>query len=269
VAAQALVLALGSAVLHAAWNLLLGRARDVQAAAALTFLLSVLVALPFALVWWHADPSVWPYALASSVLEAVYVFALAYAYRVADLSLVYPLTRGVAPVLALVAAVAFLGHHPSAAEVAGVLVVSAGVLLVQGGGVRADTRALLVSASCATAIAAYTLVDRVGIHRAGALTYFVLVLALPSVAYLPVVKFDAMRREFGIATVAAAAANLGSFLLGLLALRRGAAAPVLAVRSSSIVIATLLAGRLLSEHVSRARLAGAALVFVGVALLAS
>ena len=44
--------ALGSAVLHAVWNLLLGRARDVQAAAAATFLLSVAVALPFAIVWW-------------------------------------------------------------------------------------------------------------------------------------------------------------------------------------------------------------------------
>ena len=64
-------------MLHAAWNLLLGRARDVQAATAATFLLSVAVALPFAIVWWHADPSVWPYALASTLLEAVYVVALA------------------------------------------------------------------------------------------------------------------------------------------------------------------------------------------------
>ena len=60
-------------------------------------------------------------------------------------------------------------------------------------------------------------------------------------------------------------ANVGSFVLGLLALRRGAAAPVLAVRSSSIVIATLLAGRVLAEHVSRRRLAGSLLVFAGVA----
>ena len=66
----------------------------------------------------------------------------------------------------------------------------------------------------------------------------------------------------------AAVANLGSFLLGLLALRRAAAAPVLAVRSTSIVIATLLAGRVLSEHVSRGRLAGSILVFAGVAVLA-
>jgi uncharacterized membrane protein len=51
-------------------------------------------------------------------------------------------------------------------------------------------------------------------------------------------------------------------------LRHGPAAPVLAVRSSSIVIATLLAGRLLAEHVARRRVAGSILVFGGVALLA-
>ena len=66
----------------------------------------------------------------------------------------------------------------------------------------------------------------------------------------------------------AALANLGSFTLGLLALRHASAASVLAVRSSSVVIATLLAGRVLAEHVSRGRLAGSVLVFAGIALLA-
>ena len=57
---SALLLALGSAVLHAIWNLLLGRARDLQAATAATFVLALAIALPFAIVWWQADPSVWP-----------------------------------------------------------------------------------------------------------------------------------------------------------------------------------------------------------------
>ena len=74
----ALALALGSAVLHAAWNLLLARARDVQAAAAATFLLSLALAAPIAVIWWHAERSVWPYALASSLFEIVYIVALAY-----------------------------------------------------------------------------------------------------------------------------------------------------------------------------------------------
>lgn len=255
-------------MLHAAWNLLLGRARDVQAATAATFLLSVAIAAPFAAVWWHADPSVWPYALASTACEAVYVVALAYAYRSGEVSFVYPLTRGIAPVLTLGVAVVFLGHGATVAEVCGVLLVALGVVIVRGPGGSSDARALLLVSSIAASIAAYTLIDRVGIHRAGALTYFVLVLAAPCVVYPPLVGWTAMRRELGLGTLAAACANLGSFLLGLLALRRGAAAPVLAVRSSSIVVATLLAGRVLSERVAPSRLAGSLLVFCGVALLA-
>jgi drug/metabolite transporter (DMT)-like permease len=266
---SALLLALGSAVLHAAWNLLIARARDVQAAAAATFVLSVALAAPFAAVWWSADPSVWPYALASTLLEVVYVVALAYSYRTSDLSFVYPLTRGLAPVLTLGAAVVLLGHGASVAQVAGVLLVAGGVVLVRGPGGRGDAQALLWVAAIAASIAAYTLVDRVGIHRAGALTYFVLTLVGPCVVYPPLVGARAIRRELGWAVAAAGLANLGSFTLGLLALRHGPAAAVLAVRSSSVVIATALAGRLLAERVSRTRLAGSVLVFAGIALLAA
>src|SRR5215213_1346057 len=266
--ASALLLALGSAVLHAAWNLLLARARDVQAAAASTFVVSVVIALPFAVVWWRADASVWPYALASTLLEIVYVVALALAYRGGEVSFVYPLTRGLAPVLALVLGALVLGDAVSATAAVGVLLVAFGVVLVRGVAARGDARALLLVATIATTIAAYTLVDREGIQHAGALTYFVLTLAGPCLVYPPLVGLGAMRRELHPETVAAGLANLGSFALGLLALRHGPAAPVLAVRSSSVVIATVLAGRLLAERVSRGRLAGSILVFAGIALLA-
>jgi drug/metabolite transporter (DMT)-like permease len=264
----ALTLALGSAVLHAAWNLLVARARDVEAATAATFLLSVAIAAPFAVVWWSAEPSVWAYALASTLLETLYVIALAYAYRTTDLSFVYPLTRGLAPVIVLGVSVAVLGHAVSGAEIGGVLLVAAGVLLVRGPEGRGDARAVLLVLTIATTIAAYTLVDRVGIHHAGALTYFVLVLAGPCLVYPPIAGLGAVRYELGLGSLVAAVANVGSFTLGLLALRHGPAAPVLAVRSTSIVIATALAGRVLAERVSRGRLAGSALVFAGVALLA-
>ena len=227
-----------------------------------------MLAAPFAAIWWHADPSVWPYALASAFFESVYIVALAYAYRTGEVSFVYPLTRGLAPVLALGVSVAFLGHGATAAEVAGVLVVAVGVVLVRGPGGSGDARGLLLVATIAAAIAAYTLVDRAGIHRAGALTYFVLVLAGPNLVYPALVGWGAMRRELGAGVAAAAAANLGSFALGLLALRHGGAAAVLAVRSSSIVFTTLLAGRVLAEHVAPVRLAGSLLVFGGVVLLA-
>ena len=128
---------------------------------------------------------------------------------------------------------------------------------------------LLLAVTLAATIAAYTLVDRVGIHRAGALTYFVFTLAGPCLIYPPLVGFRSIGRALDRAVGVAALANLGSFTLGLLALRHGSAAAVLAVRSSSIVIATVLARRVLAERVSRTRLIGTALVFAGIALLAA
>jgi drug/metabolite transporter (DMT)-like permease len=265
---SALILALGSAVLHAVWNLLLGRARDVQAATAATFVLSVALALPFGLVWWHADASVWPWALASTLLEAVYAITLALAYRGGELSFVYPFTRGLAPVLVLAFSAVALGHGVSATEAAGVALVGAGVVALRGGGAPPEGRALLLVVTLAATIAGYTMVDRVGIGRAGALTYFVLTLAGPSLVLPPIVGARAMRRELGLPVAVAAVANLGSFVLGLLALRHASAAAVLAVRSASVVVATALAGRVLTERVSALRLAGSVLVFGGIALLA-
>ena len=264
----ALALALGSAFLHAGWNLLLGRARDIGAATAATFLLSVAVALPFAIVWWHAEPSVWPWALASTLLETLYVITLAASYRVTEVSVAYPLSRGLAPVIVLAVSVLALTHHATVTELAGVAAVGVGVTTVRSTSLDLDGRALLLAVTLASTIAAYTLVDRVGIQRAGALTYFVLTLAGPCLAYPPLVGYRAIGRAVNWSVGAAALANLGSFVLGLLALRHASAASVLAVRSSSVVIATVLAGRVLSERVSRTRLAGAALVFAGVVLLA-
>jgi drug/metabolite transporter (DMT)-like permease len=261
-------LALGSAALHAVWNLLLGRARDIEAATAATFLLSVAIALPFAIAWWHADPSVWPWALASTLLETVYVVTLAASYRLTDVSVAYPLSRGLAPVIALAVSALALSHHASATELAGVVTVAVGASLVRSSSLDLHGRVLILAVTLAATIAAYTLVDRVGIHRAGALTYFVLTLAGPCLIYPPLVGFRPIARAVDRAVGAAAVANLGSFTLGLLALRHGSAAAVLAVRSSSVVIATVLARRLLAEHVSRERVAGSVLVFAGIALLA-
>jgi uncharacterized membrane protein len=269
VPASALAFALGSAVLHAVWNLLLGRARDVQAAAAATFTLAVVIAAPFAAIWWHADTSVWPYAVASAIFEAIYVSTLAYAYRVTDVSFVYPVTRGLAPVIALVAAIALLGHHASLGEVGGIVLVGLGVVLVRGLGGRSDAQALLLVATIAVSIASYTLIDRAGIQRAGALTYYLLVTTGPCLVYAPLVGARAMRNGLNREVAIAAIATFGSLMLGLLALRNGAAAPVLAVRSSSIVIATLFARRFIGEHVSWSRVGGSLLVFAGIVLLAT
>jgi uncharacterized membrane protein len=124
-------------------------------------------------------------------------------------------------------------------------------------------------ATIAVSIAAYTLIDRAGIQRAGALSYYVLVTTGPCLVYAPIVGRKAMRLALNRDVLVAALATFGSLMLGLLALRTASAAPVLAVRSSSIVIATVFARRFVGEQVSWPRLAGSVLVFAGIVLLAT
>jgi multidrug transporter EmrE-like cation transporter len=130
--ASALGLALGAAFVHALWNVLLARARETEAATVVAFASAVLVFAPVTAAVWRVDAAVWPYLLGSSALELGYFALLVAAYRRAELSLVYPLARGAAPVFVLAIGVAVLGTGTSGTQVAGVCLVGAGVLLVRG-----------------------------------------------------------------------------------------------------------------------------------------
>jgi len=264
---DALGLALGAAVLHALWNLLLAREEDTQAATAVALVsLVVVLVLPAALTW-RVEGAALPFLLGSAALELAYVALLAAAYRRFELSVVYPVARGMAPVLALVLTALVTLVWPSAGEVAGVLAVAAGVLLVRGraGGSAGALAAGLVIAGV---IAGYTVVDRYGIRHANAAPYLLLVMLGPALVYPLAVGRRRVSRAVSPTTVAIGAASAGAYLLVLLALRLASAPAVAAVRETSVVIATGLAAVVLHEHVSRRRLAGAAVVAAGVATLA-
>jgi drug/metabolite transporter (DMT)-like permease len=267
--ADALALALGAAALHALWNLLLARESDTEAATAVAVAsLVVVLVLPAALTW-RVEGAAVPYVAGSAALELAYIGLLAAAYRRFELSVVYPVARGLAPVVALVLTVLVTLSGPSAGELGGVLAVAAGVLLVRGRNSGAIAVAGLgAGAVIAATIAGYTVVDRYGIHHANAAPYLLLVMFGPAVLYALGVGPARVRRALSPATVLVGAASAGAYLLVLLALRLASAPAVAAVRETSVVIATALAAIVLRERVGPARLAGAVLVAAGVALLA-
>ena len=261
----AIGLALAAAVLHACWNLLLAGSRDTQATTVLVLGLSVIAAAPVAALTWDVEGAALPYLLSSAALELVYFALLAAAYARAELSVVYPLARGGAPVFVLVGAVA-RGAAPSVGQAAGVLLVAAGVVLLRGirGGDRVGTAFGLVIALC---IACYTLVDNGGIEHASPIAYLELVLSPVALAGAVGVGPARLRASYRHALLPAAFAGFAAYALVLAALKLAPAAPVAAVRETSVVIAVALAALFLHERVGWARLAGAALVVAGVALL--
>lgn len=270
--ATALGLALAAACTHALGNVLVGRARDTEAALAIVLSVGVVVFAPVAALTWRVESAAVPWIAASAALELVYFVLLAIAYRDSDVSLVYPIARGTAPVLVLVGGIVLLGHGTSAAQAAGVCAVAVGVLLVHGIRGKKDVRGLALALAIGVLIAGYTLVDKEGIRHAGPVPYLELVL-FPAALFYPVFVAArrgtaALRSELRPETVAVAVVLYATYLLILAALKLAPAASVSAVRETSVVFATALAAVLLRERVGPRRLAGAALVAGGIALLA-
>jgi drug/metabolite transporter (DMT)-like permease len=258
----AVVLALGAAVLHATWNLLAAREKDIHAATAIAMLVSVLT--------WAVEPAAVPWVVASSALELTYFVLLATAYTRFEMSVVYPIARGSAPVLVLLGGIVFTGAGASGAQAAGVALVAAGVVLVRGLG-RTALPDLLAGLAIAATIATYTMVDREGIRHADAVSYYALIVALPAVFYLGWVGRNGTARLRSTAhapVIWAGIAMLATYLLVLTALRIAPAASVAAVRETSVVVAAFLARAFLDEAVGPRRMVGAAVVAAGIAAVA-
>src|SRR6266568_6725380 len=267
----ALAFALAAAFVHALWNILLARARDPEAATAVALVVAVVAFAPIAAAVWDVDARVWPFLVGTAAFELLYFALLAGAYRRAQLSVVYPLARGTAPVLVLVIGIVALGTATSWRQGAGVMLVAAGVLLVRGARVRAGAPEVLLGLPIAGCIAAYTLIDKHGIRYATPLAYLELSMLVPAIGYAAAITAlrgrASLRPEVNPSTFVAGLATFGAYALVLAALQRASAASVAAVRETSVVIATALAAVVLKEPVGPARLSGAALVAGGIALL--
>ena len=270
--AAAFALALGAAFLHALWNLLLARESDPEPATAIAICASVVVFAPVAAAVWDVDPRVWPFVAVTSLLQLVYFALLATAYRRAELSFVYPIARGLAPVLVLLVGVVVLGTGATAAQAVGVCLVGVGILLVRCLGGERDVAGGALAIAIASSIAAYTLVDKSGIQYASPIVYLELGMAptaLGALLLVAALPSGGARLRTAVRPTPAIACVISfvAYALVLAALERAPAASVAAVRETSVLIVAALAASTLGERVSRARLAGAALVVGGIALL--
>ena len=267
---SAFLLVLAAAVLHAGWNVILARADDVAAATTVALSMSVLLFAPVAALTWDVDASAVPWIAASAVLEIAYFALLTTAYSRSDLTLVYPVARGSAPVLVLVGA-AVVGATVGWVQAIGVVLVGGGIVLVRGLTRKADPVGVIFGLVLAGFIAAYTLVDKHGIRYAAPFVYLELSMILPGVGYALVLArlrgWRSLAAEVRPATALAGFATFGAYGLVLAALARAPAASVAAIRETSIVIAAGFAAFVLREQVGVVRLGGAVLVASGVALI--
>lgn len=268
---SAFLLVLAAAVLHAGWNVILARAVDIAAATTVALVLSVLLFAPVAVLTWDVEAAAVPWIAVSALLEIVYFALLTTAYGRSDLSLVYPVARGSAPVLVLVGA-AVVGTTIGWIQAVGVVFVGAGIVLVRGLSGEADAVGLLLALAIGASIAGYTLADKEGVEHARVIPYFELVLVPVAVValswHVARGRLPRVRAALGWSTLGASIFAFSAYALVLEALTLASAPAVSAVRETSVLFAVALGAVMLNERVDRSRVAGAVAVVAGVALVA-
>jgi drug/metabolite transporter (DMT)-like permease len=270
----ALVLALLAAVMHATWNLLVKRSDDQLVAGWSLVAGAGILALPILTVRGLPDRSVWHLIAISTVIQIGYVLLLAAAYRVGDLSFVYPLARGTSPVLVALAGVIFLGDEISAAGWVGVGLVTAALIWLAWR--RADKSGLGAALVTGGLIAAYTSVDAAAVREEGeALSvigaeFVLLALALGLVVLLlrgPTAMMGMFRTDWRSAVIGGFATGT-AYLLVMIAALSAPVGLVSGVRETSVLIAVVASRLLLHEDVTRSHIWTVATATLGIALIA-
>lgn len=265
-----------AALLHAGWNAMIKGGGDVLHDTAGIVCGAMLIALPFLFVVPLPAPAAWPFIAASVTVHLAYYWLMISAYRLGDLSLVYPLMRGVAPLITAVAGIAVLGELPATLAWCGMLLISAGVFLL---GMRAldhapSRAAVAFALANAAVIALYTLIDGRGARVSGnAWSYIVWLFVLDGIPFT--LWMLATRRRAFVAHLrmrhrrafVGGGLSAAAYAISVWAMTVAPVALVASLRETSVLFATLIGARLLHERLSARRWSGVAAVVCGVLAL--
>jgi drug/metabolite transporter (DMT)-like permease len=267
-----------AALLHASWNAMIKGGSDVLLDTAAIVAGAGLVALPFLFLVPPPAPASWPYILASVATHVAYYFLMINAYRSGDLSLVYPLMRGVAPLLTGLLAIAWVGERPGTLGWLGMALISLGVIALafrpRAGAALHGGRAVAFALANAGVIALYTLIDGTGARLSGNAWSFIVWLfvldALPFTLFMLTTRRSMFvqslmrRRSRGLI---GGGLSAGAYAISVWAMTQAPMALVASLRETSVLFATLIGARLLREHLTPRRWAGVAAVVAGVVAL--
>jgi drug/metabolite transporter (DMT)-like permease len=267
-----------AAVLHATWNALLKGGQDRLATFVVLDLTGVALCLLAVPLLPGPAPASWVFIALSTLIHIGYKLLLIESYRTGgDLSQVYPLARGSAPLLVAGFAGLVVGERLGPLRLAGVLVVCLGLVLLVGVGRRqlaAHRRAIGFALATGVTIAAYTVADGLGVRRSGSAVGYIAWLFLAEGLPLPLYAATWGRRRMKAALRANLARGIASGVLALAAYglviwaqTRGALAVVAALRETSVIIAAVIGSVVFGERFGYRRTLAAAVVTVGIVLL--
>jgi len=271
------ILVLGAALLHAIWNAMAksgGRPEFAIGAYQLVGSVVCLTLVPFVA---PPAPESWPLLAASVILHNFYYFTLAQAYRAGDLSQVYPLFRGLAPVLVAGGAAAVAGEWLSLGTTIGIVTISAGIISLAFRGASLGSmppKAMFWGLITCVLIASYTIVDGLGVRAANSEFGYIVWLFVFEVVPIGIILLSTQRaswlaymRENKTLAVIGGVASSGAYGLVIFAMTLGAMAVVSSLRETSVIFAAVIGAMFLREPFGAARIRAAALIAVGIGLM--
>ena len=266
---------LAAAFLHAAWNALIKTGASKQSAMLILSFGHALVGACVAVWKGPLVTAALPWLIGSGLIHMCYQLALSYAYEHGDLSRVYPIARGAAPMLVLVISGVFLSDPLQRMELIGTLVLGLGILMTaRGVFTSGESRKMLPFAlASAVATAGYSITDGMGARVAGdAVQYVGWLLMLSTVFYAPVaigLKGRALLavppRAWALGLVAACA-SFGAYAIAVWAMTQAPIALVAALRETSILFAVLIGWVAFGERMDRDKVMAISVILTGVML---
>ena len=270
-------LVLLAALLHASWNAMAKSGGTPQYSIASYRLVNAVWCLPLLFLFPIPLAASWPMLLASTIIHTAYYYTLSKSYRSGDLSQVYPLFRGLAPVLVVLGAALMANEYLSAGAMLGIGLVSAGLISITfaGGALgKISPQALRWGLATSVFIGAYTVADGMGVRAAGNPFSYILWLFIlepvPIGLWLLAIDragwFGYMRAKPGkIAAGALAAAT--AYAMVIYAMSVAPMAMVSSLRETSVIFAALIGTLMFREPFGRQRIIAAILVCLGVVLI--
>lgn len=268
---------LAAAVMHAGWNVLVKLKLDRFLSLCLIQTLMGFMGLAMLLVFPAPSMASLPYALASGVLHLGYNLFLARSYRTGDLSQVYPIARGAAPLLTLAVTWTFMHEELTLMGGLGVGILVIGIWMISllgRRGMRLDGLTMFFAIGTSVFIAAYTIVDGMGGRASGQPSSYAGMVFVFDAIFLAAtaigMRGPGIVREvapYWKTGVVGAALSVGAYWIAIWAMTKAPIASVAALRETSILVVMLLSMRVLNETVSFPRLAGAVLIVVGAVLI--
>lgn len=266
------LLILISGFTHAVVNAILKAGKDKMSGRALIDGFSALMLAPAAFLV-PLPANAWSWLLASVVVHGLYLFALIKSFEQSDMTVAYPIARGLAPMLAAAGAVALFHEPISRIIIVGIVAIACGVMFI-GVSHRLERSALLWATLTGACIAAYTVIDAQGVRAAPtALSYIVWTFLLLGGALGSFFAIWRGKTFFVSATrqwkpgLAAGALSIVSYGFALFAFRLGATPRLAALRETSILFGTAIAVIFLKERLTKLRLCGVLAIAVGAMVL--